>query len=870
MQCIKCGEKLPEGVAFCPYCGTRVADAGRGEDKPLYQTEVKGLLKSGRLAVYRDRVEFSSSSAQKTTFTYDTLVAVKKRLLPTPAILFITEDGRTESCTATSKNVHEAFLHVEQAVKPYIEARKERLLCQGIRYSLVSSMGMTNGGVLNISEDRAEFQSKSGQKKIVPYQSVKSAAISGGGVEFFLFDGKALSFAVEKELRDEVLDFVKGAIAPYLEQRKRELLEQGIYYSCFSRLGQEAGTLNLFADRAEFTGRSGQTDAAAFENVRTARLYGEMLELAMTDGTLRAYAVDRDEQNEMLEFVKRAIEPYVQRRTVGFEAAFGDVEKLEINPERGVYHIIRQSGAAITDERPLADVVKCQLVESNELNPMISGIRLKTIASAAEEGDMVRAIDVVLTVQDGGEQRIETVRLGNFPLGISRTSPKYGQYAASMARLTDYLRENWPSCELILPAPPAPKPAERAALEAGAAAGVELYKSDPVSEEGAERFGMQKYIKWITEYISTCHTPVAVAFQGNSDSGEGNVVKMLSGSLEKQYRKNLIYLHARHLLRSNLKEKLPTLIGASLVSQLGGPSDGRGVKFAKASLNLAVAVITQGNLDGQPLTDALFENNTAGPPEDMAIAFADLVEKRRKSETDKVVVVVDGMDALPPAKVVEGLEAMEDFFNCDGCVFAIAMDYAAVLQGIKERGQSENDARAFFDKIFRVSFRLPQTSFDLEGYVKSQLGRIGADGDGEVEPCCRLLERSVGSAPDSVGHLFDSFQLLRTMAGRELFESRRKRMILFGLLCMQTRFRKVYDRLVQIRSTVTPELIMGLCEKQSDVVARSGLAEEDRDSFSRFAQVFCGILNADNMEGISQEECAVFTEVLEVSSIISR
>ena len=261
MQCTKCGQELPERAGFCPCCGEKAAGGNQEKDKPIYLADVKGWLKSGKLAVYCDRVEFSTSSVQKIVFHYDSLVSVKKRLLPTPAILFITEDGRTESCAATSKNIHEAFLYVEQAVKPYIEARKKRLLAQGIRYSLVSSMGMANSGILNISDNKAEFLSKSGQKETVPFQDVKSAGVSAGTLDFFLFNGGTKSFSLDKELREEVLDFVKQAIKPYLEERKEALLAKGIYYSFLSILGQERGTIDILADRVEFTGNSGRTDS---------------------------------------------------------------------------------------------------------------------------------------------------------------------------------------------------------------------------------------------------------------------------------------------------------------------------------------------------------------------------------------------------------------------------------------------------------------------------------------------------------------------------------------------------------------------------------------------------------------------------------
>ena len=157
MECTKCRREIVDGAAFCPYCGEKVAE----EAKPLYTAEVKGLLKSGTLAVYADRVEFITSNVQRMVIVYSTLVSVKKGL---DRIVFMTEDGRSESCTVNRKNIHEAFLYIDKASQPYIAARQERLLTQGVRYSLVSSMGLT-GGVLNVSNEAVEFKGKAGQSE---------------------------------------------------------------------------------------------------------------------------------------------------------------------------------------------------------------------------------------------------------------------------------------------------------------------------------------------------------------------------------------------------------------------------------------------------------------------------------------------------------------------------------------------------------------------------------------------------------------------------------------------------------------------------------------------------------------------------------
>ncbi len=86
MKCMKCGREIDNGVVFCPYCGEKTAgkEVSAGESGPIYTAEVKGLMKSGHLAVYRDRTELITSSVQKAVYDYSALVAVKKGAGPDP------------------------------------------------------------------------------------------------------------------------------------------------------------------------------------------------------------------------------------------------------------------------------------------------------------------------------------------------------------------------------------------------------------------------------------------------------------------------------------------------------------------------------------------------------------------------------------------------------------------------------------------------------------------------------------------------------------------------------------------------------------------------------------------------------------------
>lgn len=93
-------------------------------------------------------------------------------------------------------------------------------MAQGIRYSFVSSTGLVGSGILNISGDRAELKTKSGQSKTVCYQDVKSVGITSGSLEFSLVDGSSKSFGVDREMQEEILDFVRSAVEPYIAEKE--------------------------------------------------------------------------------------------------------------------------------------------------------------------------------------------------------------------------------------------------------------------------------------------------------------------------------------------------------------------------------------------------------------------------------------------------------------------------------------------------------------------------------------------------------------------------------------------------------------------------------------------------------------------------
>lgn len=889
MECINCGHEIADGAVFCSFCGEKVAQNHQAEDMPIYTADVKGLLKSGKLAVYRDRVEFITSNIQKTVFNYSGLMSVKKGL---NRITFITADGRTESCTVNREIIHDAFLYIERASRPYIEKRKEQLLTQGVKYSFVSSMGLI-GGILNIWDDRAEFTAKSGQNETILFKDTKSVCISMGMLEFSLFGARTRTFTLSKEIRDEVFSFVEKAVAFYIAERKEALLAKGIYYSFPSSQGDTRGTLDIRADRTEYRAETGPDDTTFFRDVRAAGLFMGMLELSLTDGTAKSFAVEADIQNEVLSFIENAIRPYVLDRTIGFDITFGIDQRIEINETRGIFHIIRQEGREISDPYPVSSIARCDWTESDAPDTVLGGVLSmgmsifnSAAASAPQDGSdaepKIAHTGVSLTLNTEEGLQTETIQFGSFSLGTSRTGKKYMKCIEEISKFMEYLGGCCPECGLTPPDIPKPESVPDPACLPQMPAVPDNEPDNKVLQADAplikDQFGIQKYIEGVSQFISECATPMTIAIQGSWGSGKDSIMEMLSDNLKKTYQENLIKFNARQFSQSDSEKPLAMLAGSRLIKQLGGSSNtaakDRVVKVAKGLINITSGFISQGSTDGQNITEALFNDSFSDSLENLVTAFSKLA-KERAGKDGKVIIHIDNLDSLTPAKGVELMEAMQSFSDCEGCVFIVAADHDFVVRGAKEKyGPTFDDrqAKSLFNKLFQVSFRVPASSYDIRNYVKDKLEHmeIPADDPAELESYAGLIRYSVGCQPKNMDRLFNSFLLLKKMAHNELYENKDRRLMLFALLCMQTKFHEIYDLMVRMKDRITPDFLSGLCGGGSQVPEHSGMGDDEKAEFLDFAGIFRSVISTDGDQSISAPECRVFAEVLDFSSITSK
>ena len=289
--------------------------------------------------------------------------------------------------------------------------------------------------------------------------------------------------------------------------------------------------------------------------------------------------------------------------------------------------------------------------------------------------------------------------------------------------------------------------------------------------------------------------------------------------------------------------------------------------FAKGMIDIASGLLTNGSAGGQSVAEAIFGTGQAGTLEQKMQQFAELV-RRRSAGGGKVIFLVDDLNRLAPARAVEVLDAMRPFFDCPGCLFIVSVDQETVVRGRQALGDGSGDA--YFDRLFKTVFRVPKSSFDVQKYIADNLGRVNipTGGEEELRHYGQLARLSVGGEPKALERLFNSFLLLKSVAGEDAFASGERRLALFALLCMQSRFFGAYRCLVRMKDQLTPELLSSL-PSGSVLEEQAGLSDTDRAAFRAFAEEMCAAANTDGAAGITEQECLAFANALAISAITS-
>lgn len=420
----------------------------------------------------------------------------------------------------------------------------------------------------------------------------------------------------------------------------------------------------------------------------------------------------------------------------------------------------------------------------------------------------------------------------------------------------------------------------------------------PVTTVNDDSLGIAPYAAALSDFIARCDTPMTVAIQGDWGTGKTSLMNMVreklqSGSGARSIE--TIWFATWQYAQFGATQSLPVSLLSTLLRKMS--SDDKSLlnssmnvlkKLAKPALNIGLRVATAGSIEADDFGggggDAVDLSCNA---EELKDDIAKLVNAKRSRGVERIVVFVDDLDRVPPARAVEILETIKLFVDLEGCVFVLALDYAVVRRGLKEKfGVAENDlgGRSFFDKIIQLPFSIPTARYDTDRFIVSLFSRMALKmGPDDGDLFANLARASVSANPRGIKRVFNSLQLLIDMAKAQNIlsgDAQNDRLMvrnLFALLCMQNRFEPVHDWLVFNAQQLDAATLKGLDGTlEEDAVPDESLQRtmraldpEQSKQFGYFARYFVSALQdpeADSAE-IDDEELARFQLALTLTRV---
>ncbi len=421
------------------------------------------------------------------------------------------------------------------------------------------------------------------------------------------------------------------------------------------------------------------------------------------------------------------------------------------------------------------------------------------------------------------------------------------------------------------------------------------FTDKPVGTLKEDVFKVGQYIAGLNEFIMECDTPMTIAIQGDWGSGKTSMMNMIREQLGEKVVTT--WFNTWQYSQFNMGDSLAISFLSRLIADLETDETQKNANVKKALKLISkfvknTGVIMVDTLVGGKVAETL-ENGidiaTEQPDIDMPQAINELKNqfqlavnnKIQKAGKDRVVIFIDDLDRLHPGKAVELLEVLKLFLDCDNCVFVLAIDYAVVSQGVKQKyGEliGEEKGRSFFDKIIQVPFKMPVAQYDVNNYVLTSLASLGINlSASETDTYVRLIQNSVSTNPRAMKRLFNAFLLLNKVAGKGVISEPNQRKILFATLCLQLSFESIYNYVVAnpqecydgtLFQMLTSAESFGDGEDADKLPFELQLHSEDEIMRTvAFMKVFTEVLDQNTDQSLSEDELRNFVNILKFTTI---
>lgn len=415
------------------------------------------------------------------------------------------------------------------------------------------------------------------------------------------------------------------------------------------------------------------------------------------------------------------------------------------------------------------------------------------------------------------------------------------------------------------------------------------YPDKPVASITEDLFNVEVYVNALCSFIRSCETPMTVSIQGDWGSGKTSMMNMMKANLQGAVWP--IWFNTWQFSQFDMGNTLAFSMMDVILKGLDCKPDTRKkiinglIGFGKRvvknvsdyTLGGEITSVISNSLDG-----GAAEVDFASEITELKGKFVNAVKaKLEKEHRDRVVIFVDDLDRLQPAKAVELLEVLKLFLDCEQCVFVLAVDYEVVTSGIRQKfgnDVSVEKGRSFFDKIIQLPFKMPVASYDIHKYVKGMMERINiSTDDKEVELFYNLIQTSIGFNPRSMKRLFNTYELLDivTEATVKNIDDMIRKRVLFAIICTQMCFEKLYLYFTSTR--IDEDTLAGLQDESTlDTALREiyNLSQDDDRSeeinrLHLFIPHFINALQVDDDSAISEEELNNFRIILKCSIVTS-
>ncbi len=407
----------------------------------------------------------------------------------------------------------------------------------------------------------------------------------------------------------------------------------------------------------------------------------------------------------------------------------------------------------------------------------------------------------------------------------------------------------------------------------------------PVERIENDTFGIGLYVDGLCNYIVNCDSPMTISIQGDWGSGKTSMMNMIKERIADKVHP--IWFNTWQFSQFQMQNELTVSMLCALLSELDYSQDKvkKVVGFLSGAAKTAAGILTEmvaGGIAADKVTGAFEGGNVdfAEEIKNLKNKFQEAVnDKLKKTQKDRVVIFVDDLDRLQPAKAVELLEVLKVFLDCENCVYVLAVDYEVVTQGIKQKFGDmvgEQKGKSFFDKIIQLPFKMPVAQYDICKYVTDQLSKMNVKADSaDVKDYVDLISLSIGCNPRSMKRLFNTYLLLDIILQSTSSNKNRdiERKLLFATICMQMEFDELYEYIVVNRNTLDGEMLI---ELTGDIFSNDELKESlgitDESELTRisaYMKKFNTVLQLDDNAEISEEEIENLKEILSFSTVTS-